>query len=409
MDRLSRYRLVASEAGGVATIIAIAIPVMFLSVGSAVDLTRYMIARSQLQYAVDSAALATASRPDKNENIYTVAQKFLSANLSNFPGSVSGLNVSEDPTNGTITVQALGAVNSMFGDLAAETIYPLNSQSVAVLESTTFQAQEAEIILTIDNSPSMCRTSPIGQPAIMDPTCAKLAAARDASIAFVSEVFKNSPPNVFVGIVPFNNTVKMYPWKGKHPALDSTVSIDGQPTPFLASVKEQTNDVGGLINHLQDMFNAMYSVNPNVNYGWTRTNIGTLVAGLMLMPDWANAQYFQHIAGLPKQIDPGRRDKIIILMTDGENAVRYQAGTKIAEISAVDNAHQAQLCSYLKNTYGIIIYTVTYDLADGPAKDVFRQCATNPQFFYDVPFGSVQLINTYVNIAQSIRKPRLYK
>lgn len=394
---------------GVFILVAISLSLLMLIIATGVDITRHMTARSQLQHAVDSAALAAASRPDKTESVQLAATNFLGANLRNFPGALTNITATEDPNTGSVTVQATGTTNSVFGNLAATTFYALNTEGVAVLDAATNRSYEAEIILTIDNSPSMCRTSPIGQPAIMDPTCAKLAAARDASIAFVNEVFKNSPSNVFVGVVPFNNTVKMYPGQGRHPSLDATVQIDGSPTPFLMKIQEPTNNVGGLVYYLQQMFNAMYAVQPRNNNGWTRTNIGTQVAGLMLMPDAANTQFFQHTAGLPKPIDPGRRDKIIILMTDGENTVRYQPETLIPEISDVDNIHQAQLCTYLKNTYGITIYTVAYDLPNGPVKDVFRQCATNPQFFYDVPFGSINLTKTYVNIAQSIRKPRLFK
>ncbi len=119
--------------------------------------------------------------------------------------------------------------------------------------------------------------------------------------------------------------------------------------------------------------------------------------------------------------------KAIVLLTDGRNDVGGGLGNhnrsyynaygfaQTGHLGAADgsqagqvlNAKTAALCTAIKGT-DTQLYTITFQLADGPIKDLMRDCATKPAMYYDSPSNS-ELQSVFEDIAKGLNKLRLSK
>jgi len=124
--------------------------------------------------------------------------------------------------------------------------------------------------------------------------------------------------------------------------------------------------------------------------------------------------------------------KFIILLTDGENSTRY-GNPKVnhnnssygaygyaakghlgnpdgSESVAVLNQKLATLCENVKGggTEEIRIFTITFDEDDSTVENLFRNCATTPDMYYDSPDNDT-LQTTFQEIANELLKLHLTK
>ena len=121
--------------------------------------------------------------------------------------------------------------------------------------------------------------------------------------------------------------------------------------------------------------------------------------------------------------------KVIVLLTDGINDVgtsgqqalpnpnlSWYSGygyvpqgrlgaTDMAGAHAELDARTAQLCQNIKNE-GILIFTITFQLADGPIKDLMRNCATEPDNYFDSP-DNATLRQHFQAIGKELRNLRI--
>jgi hypothetical protein len=108
--------------------------------------------------------------------------------------------------------------------------------------------------------------------------------------------------------------------------------------------------------------------------------------------------------------------KIMVLMTDGENTMRFREDpTKTYGYHEVTSApgqikqtndDVAALCTYAKSN-GIELYTVALGVG-GTAQDMLRGCATQPDFFFNAA-NNTALGDAFRDIAASINKVRLIR
>jgi hypothetical protein len=100
--------------------------------------------------------------------------------------------------------------------------------------------------------------------------------------------------------------------------------------------------------------------------------------------------------------------KIIVLMTDGTNTLRYRAsdGRHIsAPNSTAADADARAICDYAK-ARGIQIYTVGLSVPAGPSRDLMRYCATSEANAFDAN-DATELLGAFRGIARSINTVRL--
>ena len=121
--------------------------------------------------------------------------------------------------------------------------------------------------------------------------------------------------------------------------------------------------------------------------------------------------------------------KVIVLLTDGMNDVgtsgqqalpnpnlSWYSGygyveqgrlgtTNMAQAHAELDSRTAQLCENIK-AEGILIYTITFQLADGPIKTLMQNCASDPANYFDSP-DNATLKEHFQAIGKELRKLRI--
>jgi len=187
-------------------------------------------------------------------------------------------------------------------------------------------------------------------------------------------------------------------------------------------------------NDRQKLLDAIDNIGQSpVGLGWSRSNVAMLTAALMLDP--------AHKSAFGDGVAPGAFDantnKIVILMTDGgnmgccyaahpegnyDNQYLYLYDIDNAHLSGVDKAPAMKqwadkyklpnegLCDAMKNK-GIVIYSVVLDVDErdpgGKAiKDIYKDCASNDQFFFDVK-DEEELKLAYKTISNSLLRLRI--
>ncbi len=128
--------------------------------------------------------------------------------------------------------------------------------------------------------------------------------------------------------------------------------------------------------------------------------------------------------------DDEKFQKVIILLTDGENYIGSynnhnksyyngygyvkdgRLGTTSASAALTElNERTAEVCENIKDENPdkpIIIYTITFQLYNNDIKDLMRNCASDPEKFFDSPSNSV-LKQNFQTIANELSELRISK
>ena len=118
------------------------------------------------------------------------------------------------------------------------------------------------------------------------------------------------------------------------------------------------------------------------------------------------------------EYDPENRRprKVAVLMTDGENTLRFNSGdgkhltfsstaATAAKQFAQTNADTLSICTNMKKQ-NIEIYTVAFMVDDDTAKAMLESCATDKNHYYDASDTS-KLLDAFTAISKSLRVVRL--
>jgi hypothetical protein len=117
--------LASANRGGVLVTAAIALPILLLLGGGAVDLYRQRAAQSQLQNAVDAAVLGGAAASASGDE--AAAQAAFEANAA--PGSATGVF---DAAAGEVTGSASGQVSTTFLTMIGISSLPIRAEALAI-------------------------------------------------------------------------------------------------------------------------------------------------------------------------------------------------------------------------------------------------------------------------------------
>lgn len=119
--------------------------------------------------------------------------------------------------------------------------------------------------------------------------------------------------------------------------------------------------------------------------------------------------------------------KAIVLLTDGQNSIGgglgnhnfsyysaygfaqsgHMGATNGIDAESTLDSKTSTLCTNIK-AQGILLYTVTFQLADGPIKDLMRNCATKEAMYFDSPSND-QLTTVFQQIAVGLSELRISK
>ena len=156
--------------------------------------------------------------------------------------------------------------------------------------------------------------------------------------------------------------------------------------------------------------------------GGTMGNLGLVWGWRALSPRW-RGDWSGSPAQLPLDYDTPLMDKVVIMLTDGENQFfDYEGGgpqgsdytaygrrdednITVGDVTEELNDRMAATCEAMKDE-GIILYTITFALSDGDTQDLYRNCATSSDHYFNSPSGD-ELKTAFRTIADQLSNLRL--
>jgi Flp pilus assembly protein TadG len=396
----------ADRRAGVAPMFALAIVPIIGLVGAAVDYSRGNAARTAMLASLDATALMLsrdAAGMDPAQ-VSAKATSFFNAQF-NRP-EVANLQVTatlQSPQAGSfiLDVNANGNVPTTFTKLLGQSKLDISSSA-----QVKWGVKKLELALVLDNTGSMASNGKMGE----------LKTASHNLLTTLKNAAKQLG-DVKVAIIPFDKIVKIGTdyasqswvdytvhniqqdqWQGcvqdrdqPHDTQDTTPSSDFH-TKFPAVQCSSITSVMTLTDILDttgftNLNNKIDAMNPSGN---TNVTIG-LVWGWHALT--ASEPLTQGSEPAPD------KDKVIVLLTDGENTQNRWTTSG----SAID-ARTALACNNAKAA-NIKIYTVR--VIDGDA-NLLRNCATKPNMYYNVNQAS-ELSSVFSSIAQTLANLRIAK
>jgi len=397
------------SAGNVSMIFGLSAIPMFLAAGATIEYLNMSKARTEMQAAVDSAALAAANTYAVGGTTYeATAKNYINKNLPGAlkPGTLD-VKVNVDKVQNLIKVSATGTVESAFGDIMhmnsggpdaseVQSDAPGKIGASATVSLPVFSDfHKGEIAMVVDFSWSMYDK--------VDGV-RKYVSMREAAVKLIDDLSQKGVNNdVKFGLVPFSESVRVtmpkYYLDGQSSSSNGTYCIEDRKYPYNreATTPSTTNNNNNKTRWGQSQSATCseyqkYSVNVkplttdhastkallNTMYpiGNTHIALGLEMAYHLLTP---NAPYTEGVA-------MGKEDtlKAVILLTDGaQTSPGYGANSKWTVAAA--EANTAALCTALKNAK-VRVVTVSFDLddvADAASEKRLKDCASGPEYYFN--------------------------
>lgn len=455
------------DRGAVAVMTALALVPLLGMVGLGVDAGRAYLVQSKLSQALDAAGLA-GGRVMFDSTRDADAQAFFNANFpSNYLGAqASPLTIAADAAGENLTVSASATLATGLMQLVGQKLVTVRSESVIhravggvelalVMDNTgsmasggkiaTMKAGAAELVdilygtrATIPNVwvslIPYTATVNIG-PSHTDWLDATSRSKLKSDFSASSQGWKgcvearwktgrdmtDDPPAVEKWVsfkYPQSKLDNNYPPVDETAATNTTSNEGKGPnlgcppaiTPMLAEKSK-----------VQAAIAAMGAW----HRGGTMANLGLAWGWRTLSPRWRGL-WSDATPQLPLDSHTPYSDKVVVLLTDGVNEVYdyntkdtlssdytaygrlsdgHMGSTNETQATANINTKMATLCQSLKQD-GIIIYTITYDLTNATTKQLYKTCASKPEYYYDATNNS-RLREIFRQIGVSISKLRL--
>jgi Flp pilus assembly protein TadG len=409
-------RLSRDERGNVAPIFAIAvIPILGLT-GTAVDYSNANAARTAMQAALDTTALTLSKEANglTQEQLNEKATQYFSANISNTEAkNIVVTPVFSNPEAGSfkLNISATASVNMRFMSVFGKNSLPIGSST-----EVKWGIKRLELAMVLDNTGSMAQSG-------------KMTALKTASHNLLTTL-KNAAKkagDVKVAIIPFDVTVKpgtsykdefwidfaqngisKNSWEGCVQDRDKTgggvainnntkdtTPVNGDDHTYFPAVQ-----CGSLVTMmpLTDVFDAtgFQNLNDKVDAMTPAGNTNTTI-GLV----WGWHALTSNLPLTQASEPAGDLDKVIIMLTDGDNTEDRWSTTQ----SSIDT-RMGMACDNVKAPgSNIKIYTVR--VINGNST-LLRNCATKPSMYYDVDQAS-ELNGVFSSIAQQLATLRISK
>ncbi len=375
-------------------------------VGLAVDAARGYAVRSQLQQALDSAALAGGrvfGLTDAQRD--AVIRAFFAENLrkSRYGAIINvldpkKLDISADTAAGTLTVGANATMPVSLMKVLGFTTVPVVSAA-----QITRKNSKLELALALDVSNSM--NDKIGCAYC---TTTKIASLRSAAKLLVDIVYRGATGDtVQVSVIPWNERVFVDPtysgawcspspsssWKG-NVSMRWTSDLDLSDVPPSVAPFQPLLSASYIIPTLLPLTATPGTVKSYISKltanGNTTSTVGLFWGWMTLSPKWRGL--WADVPGtLPRDYTDHDNIKALVMMTDGvDNTV--SSSYSPMPVARNDRTFPARnwlkarsiaTCAKMK-ALGIRIYTIGFGpepLSDPSAIDLLKSCATGGNFF----------------------------
>jgi hypothetical protein len=467
------------EGGVVAVLFAICIVPIVMLVGAAVDYSRLANAHAAAQAAADAAALAAAASPIETEiSMRLVANNYADTNLRDT--NAQGAKIVEFAYNSSkreVLLDVGGSLPTYFMSIAgirdmnyratARAIRGLNGSTelVLVLDNTwsmagsklaDLKAAAEELVLALKQDPKADvrigvvpyadyvnvgtgnrNQSWVSVPADYSTTSTRTCTTSTTrnqctkgaqrtctrTVDGTVESYDCTPQTCTTVTVPPYETCSgggttHYRWYGcvgsrRTGNLRLNDSQPSSPYPgYLATSQNCLNPIVPLTTSQQTVVNAIRGMIVNVGGYKPSTYIPAgLIWGVnVLSPTapFAEGQAYDSRNRRPR--------KVMVLMTDGANTLRFNAsdGRHVAPNgNAANQASQIaqtykdmdDICTYAKSQ-GIEVFTVSFAITDPTARSAMLKCATSATHNFDAT-DRVSLSNVFKNIALSLQNVRI--
>ena len=418
-------RFLKDNRAAATVVFGLAIIPITAAVGLSIDVGNAYLARTQLQEAVDSAALAAARNFQSVKDAAT-AEGIARSVFATMTPRQSGGQISEIAVDqaGGVTVKASGAVSTPFIALASPGSTQMGiSATAVVMAQEQGLGKDLEVALMLDVTSSMSSGS--GTTGLT-----KLQAMQSAARGLIDKTITNSASRhtARVALAPFSAAVNVGSYfqavSGAAPSGSWTSVVERagasaftddpprsgtyfpsyqamhtsalSPNSTIARIERNrtfniptTSLVAPLTSDKTVLTDAIDRLSAN---GTTGGHLGTAWAWYLLSPNWSGVW--------PSGSVPAAYSKdtykVAVLMSDFDYNVYYKSANGDMNVQA------AALCTNMKAA-GIVIYTIGFqvDSSNARAVDLFNNCASDASKAISAQTGS-ELIAAYETIAKTV-------
>lgn len=440
---LTTARLITTDQrGNIGMLVAIGAAALIGSAGIAVDSLLAYSAQSQMQKALDAAGLA-AGKIVQETNVKPEAEKIFKAN---FPAGENMVELKSFDVTPSTSGDSLKLKASAEYQTRLMRVFGHDTVTVSAESSIQRAVRQMELVLVMDNTGSMKSDDKIG---------AMKTAARDLVNLIYGEA--ETHPNLWVGLVPYSATVNIgaqhkdwlasgdqihqspspfapETWKGcvmarpvPYDQTDDPPSVkafasylypkdtDNVWPPVKSAQSYENNGTGPnlgcgpaihpLMPEKSDVIAAIDEMQP-WHRGGTTGNLGLVWGWRAISPQWRGLWGDETPAAMPLDYNSGYSDKVVVLLTDGQNQFydwpgdgpdpEYSDFTAYGRLAALDvttldagrkelDKRMTKTCTSMKEK-GIIIYTITFgSVPDTATKNLYKSCATKPEYYFSSP------------------------
>jgi Flp pilus assembly protein TadG len=404
----------ADRRGNVAIMFGIALVPILGIIGVVVDYGRATSARTELNAAIDSAALMAARDAQKltDAQLRTRVDAWIRANLhGDALSSFAGATTTIDRTARTVSIAADVSVPMSLSKMVGQSYVAVSSNS-----QSTWGVNKIELALALDNTGSMAssgkmdalKTASLDLIQIMKDATTEAGQIKIAIVPFatqirVSTAGKNEPWLRWDqqrqvcdsrGRNCYYETITKSTWTGCIADRDKNYDIqDGGVTAANATLYPADFCDSTSLTELRPLTDDWNALNSTVNAMTPSGNTNVAIGAI-----WGMAAVSPAVP-LPeaKSYSEPRLTKYMILLTDGDNTEN-----RFGDSQTTIDSRTSQACTTAK-TAGIRVYTIR--VINGNSS-LLRGCASDPSMFYEVTTAS-QLSPIFKQIAGEISQVRL--
>lgn len=435
--------------------------------GLALDGARLIYAKDVLQRAVDAGGLAAGHALDVDD-MNADGHDFFNANVAAGGGILrnTAMTIATSDDNRVLTLNASAQVEPTF-----MSVFGFGAITVSASTEVTRETRGMELALVMDNTGSMRSGG-------------KITAMKDAARSLVNNIYGEEEvnPNLWISLIPYTAAVNVgagrdawldsdgqdaidngdfgpTDWKGCVEArsgmgdrTDDPPADNPFPIFFYADASDNDWILSGGSYDIDESNGAQNNgTGPNLGCGpaitpltaakgpviaaidemlpWhrggTTSNLGLVWGWRTLSPRWQGLWGGATPAELPLPYDEPFMDKVIVVLTDGQNQFYDHNGggpegsdytaydrLNIFGYETLDQARAeiddrfAELCTTIKQS-GIKIFAITFgSTPNASTQALYRNCASNSAFYFHAPSND-ELQSVFDTIGRQLSNLRL--